>query len=83
MIAAPVGGETEGRTAPLPPQDASTGVLRLCVRTGTYGQLTVRGNRWYSREQLLRALGVFSLLKVRDPALRRLLEDEWGGPLGD
>ncbi len=32
---------------------------------------------------LLRALGVFNLLEVRDPALRRLLEDEWGGPLGD
>jgi hypothetical protein len=30
---------------------------------------------------LLRALGVFELFEVRDAALRRLLEDEWGGPL--
>ncbi len=42
----------------IPEQDASRGVLRLAVRTGTYGQLRFKGNKWYSEAQLRQLLGV-------------------------
>lgn len=42
----------------LPKQDVSTGTLRIGAKTGTYTQLTVRGNRWFTREQIERTLGI-------------------------
>jgi len=42
----------------IPKQDISDGTLRLSVTPGTYSQLTVRGNRWFSKEQIERTLGI-------------------------